>query len=287
MTHPRELLQKSNIYAGKSLGQNFLFDKGVARHIVEQAGIDCDARVLEIGPGLGALTIPISTKTNSFVAVEKDSRLIPILEQELAEENISGVQILQQDILKTDIRDIAKNDTLIIIGNIPYNISSQILFHLIQARDVLSKAVLMFQHELAQRIIAQPGTKHRSRLSAVAQYAAKVKHIMTIGPQCFFPRPGVSSTVLCFDFTKGKPFAPDMDSVVFAVIKAAFSQRRKSLKNAMTSRELGLDSQTVLLILDRAEIDPGRRAETLSVEDFMRISIKTADMMKTSQNGNG
>ncbi len=275
-------MQKSNLYAGKSLGQNFLFDKGVARHIVEQAGIDCDTKVLEIGPGLGALTIPISGKTRSFVAVEKDARLIPILEQELADENISGVHILHQDILQTDIREIAKNDMLTIIGNIPYNISSQILFHLIQARDVLAKAVLMFQQELAQRIIAQPGTKHRSRLSVVAQYAAGVKHIMTIGPQCFFPRPGVSSTVLCFDFTRGNPFVPDMDPVVFAVIKAAFSKRRKSLKNAMTSRDLGLDAQTVSQILDRAEIDPQRRAETLSVEDFMEVARKTSEIQKES-----
>ncbi len=287
MTHPRELLEKSNIYAGKSLGQNFLFDKGIARHIVDQAGIDENTKVLEIGPGLGALTIPISRKASSFVAVEKDSRLIPILEQELADENISGVHILQQDILQTDIRKIAKDDPLTIIGNIPYNISSQILFHLIQARDILSKAFLMFQHELARRIIAQPGTKHRSRLSVVAQYAAQVKHVMTIGPQCFFPRPGVSSTVLCFDFTRGNAYIPEMDPVVFSVIKAAFSKRRKSLKNAMTSGELGLDAQTVLLILDRAQIDPQRRAETLSVEDFMRIARNTAEIVKTFQNENG
>ncbi len=287
MTHPRELLEKSNIYAGKSLGQNFLFDKGIARHIVEQAGIDTDTKVLEIGPGLGALTIPIARKTASFVAVEKDSRLIPILEQELTDENISGVCIRQQDILQTDIHKIARKDTLTIIGNIPYNISSQILFHLIQSRDVISKAVLMFQHELAQRIIAQPGTKHRSRLSAVAQYAAQVTHVMTIGPKCFFPRPGVSSTVLCFDFIRGNAHVPGMDSVVFAVIKAAFSKRRKSLKNAMASQELGLDAKAVSQILDRAEIDPKRRAETLSVEDFMRIAEKTAEMRKTFQNENG
>ncbi len=280
MTHPRELLQKSNIYAGKGLGQNFLVDKGIARHIVDQAGIDCDARTLEIGPGLGALTIPISGKTRSFVAVEKDSRLIPILEKELSDQNISWVRILEQDILKTDIRDIANNDTLTIMGNIPYNISSQILFHLIQARDVISKAFLMFQHELAQRIIALPGTKHRSRLSVVAQYAAEVTHIMTIGPQCFFPRPGVSSTVLCFDFTKGSPVVPDMDPVVFGVIKAAFAKRRKSLKNAMSSRELGLDTPAVSLILANAGIDPQRRAETLSVEEFMEIAWKTAAILK-------
>ncbi len=278
MTHPRELLQKSNIYAGKGLGQNFLFDKGVASHIVDQAGIDCDTSVLEIGPGLGALTIPISGKTRSFVAVEKDARLIPILEKELSDQNISWVRILEQDILKTDIRGIAKNDTLTIMGNIPYNISSQILFHLIQARDVISKAFLMFQHELAQRITALPGTKHRSRLSAVAQYAARVTHIMTIGPQCFFPRPGVSSTVLCFDFTKGSPLVPDMDPVVFGVIKAAFAKRRKSLKNAMLSRELGLDASCVSLVLDNAGIDPRRRAETLSVEEFMEIARRTASI---------
>ncbi len=140
MTHPRQLLQKSNIYAGKELGQNFLSDPGIARHIVDRAGIDETSHVLEIGPGLGAITIPIAEKTSFFTAVEKDSRLIPILEEELEQRDLSRVDIVNQDILKTDIRQIAGDNKLMVMGNVPYNISSQILFHLIRSRDVISKA---------------------------------------------------------------------------------------------------------------------------------------------------
>ncbi len=273
MTHPRQLLEESNIYAGKELGQNFLSDQGIARHIVGRAGIDEDSHVLEIGPGLGAITIPIAEKTSFFTAVEKDYRLVPILKEELLHRNLSRVAIINQDILKTDIRQIAGDNKLIVMGNVPYNISSQILFHLIQARDVILKAFLMFQKELADRIIAEPGTRDRSRLAAVAQYAAVVSHVMNVGPHCFFPRPQVSSTVLCFDFTYGQPHSKDMDTLVFQVIKAAFSKRRKALKNAMTSRELDLDGKAAAKILEDSGIDPQRRAETLSVEEFMNIAL--------------
>ncbi len=272
MTHPRQLLQKSNIYAGKELGQNFLSDPGIARHIVDRAGIDETSHVLEIGPGLGAITIPIAEKTSFFTAVEKDSRLIPILEEELEQRDLSRVDIVNQDILKTDIRQIAGDNKLMVMGNVPYNISSQILFHLIRSRDVISKAFLMFQKELADRIIAEPGTRDRSRLAVVAQYAADVSHVMNVGPQSFFPRPQVASAVLCFDFSVGKPHYEHLDSLVFQVIKAAFSKRRKSLKNAMASRELGLDGKDITKILEDSGVDPQRRAETLSVEEFLRIA---------------
>jgi len=139
MTYPGHLLKENQIYAGKEMGQNFLSNPETARMIVEQTGIDSHARVLEIGPGLGALTIPIAQKTRHVTVVEKDRRLIPLLAQALESHGIDWVRVLNQDFLKTDIASLADGQKLVVMGNLPYNISSQILFRLIRSRNLIDK----------------------------------------------------------------------------------------------------------------------------------------------------
>ena len=157
MTHPGELLKRGNLYAGKELGQNFLSNPATARMIVDRTGISRDTFVLEIGPGLGALTVPLAKSAARVVAVEKDRRLIPFLEAELVEAGVENVTIINANILKTDIAEIAGDDRLTVMGNLPYNISSQILFQLVKTRAVVDAAFLMFQKELAVRLMAEPG----------------------------------------------------------------------------------------------------------------------------------
>jgi len=268
MTYPGQLLKEKQIYAGKEMGQNFLSNPETARMIVEQTGIDSHARVLEIGPGLGALTIPIARKTRHVTVVEKDRRLIPLLAQTLESEGIDWVRVLNQDFLKTDIASLAEGGKWWVLGNLPYNISSQILFRLIRSRKVIDKACLMFQRELADRILATPGNKAYSRLSVVTQYAAEIRRVTDIGPGAFFPKPAVDSTVLLFDFFSSRPFSEDMELLLFTVVKAAFSKRRKSLKNSLVGADLGLDKPMIAKALERADIAPERRAETLSVAEF-------------------
>lgn len=272
MTHPGELLKKNGLYAGKELGQNFLSNPATAQMIVDRTGIDKETYVLEIGPGLGAITLPLARACKKVVAVEKDRRIIPLLEGELADEGIDNVTIINQNILKTDIKQIAGREKLVVVGNLPYNISSQILFRLITIRQVVTRAFLMFQKELAQRLLSSAGTKDYSRLSAVVQYASKISRIADIRPNNFFPRPDVDSTVLEFDFFETKGMEEKDEILLFGVIKAAFSKRRKTLHNAMSGGELGLTKKIVGIALENAGIDPSRRAETLEVQEFIELS---------------
>jgi 16S rRNA (adenine1518-N6/adenine1519-N6)-dimethyltransferase len=273
MTHPGQLLKKEKLYAGKEMGQNFLSNPETAQMIVNRTGISRDAAVLEIGPGLGALTIPLARKAAHVIAVELDRRLVPLLKEELEQEEISNVTVLNQNIMKTDFKEIAGDKKLTVIGNLPYNISSQILFRLVKERAVIETAFLMFQKELATRIIASPGGRDYSRLSAVVQYAADVGFVADIKPASFFPKPDVHSTVLRFDFLASEDMSPPMEDLLFDVIKSAFSKRRKSLKNSMVGGELGLEKPVVIDALTQASIVPERRAETLSVAEFKALAI--------------
>ena len=272
MTHPGQLLKQAGLYAGKELGQNFLSNPGTARMIVEKTGISEDTHVLEIGPGLGALTLPIAKKAFHVTAVEKDGRLIPILRQMMDDEGLDNIDIIHQDILKAHLSEMVQDKKLVVIGNLPYNISSQILFKLVEERRYIEKAFLMFQKELATRILSPPGGRDYSRLSAVSQYAAQISFVAEIGPSSFFPSPEVNSTILQFRFFQPEDFDEHQEKLLFDVIKAAFSKRRKSLKNSMAGGELGYEKQFVLQALATAGIDAQRRAETLSVDEFKALS---------------
>ncbi len=272
MTHPGQILKENKLYAGKELGQNFLSDPGVARMIVDKAGLSRDTEVLEIGPGLGALTVHIAEKVDKVTVVEKDTRLIPVLNQALESKSIANVTIINKDFLKFDLSAVSPNKNLVVIGNLPYNISSQIIFKLVKDRIVVKEAFLMFQKELAKRIIAVPGKKDYSRLAAVVQYAAAVDFVADIGPSNFFPKPEVDSTVLKFSFFKKRSFDPHQEEVLFNVIKAAFSKRRKSLKNSMAGGEFNYDKSMIIQALNTAGIDPARRAETLTVAEFKSLA---------------
>lgn len=281
MTHPGQLLKNGNLYAGKELGQNFLSNPETAKMIVRKSGILNRDRVLEIGSGLGALTIPLAKAALHVTTVEKDSRLIPILQQELDNENLRNVDIINKDILKINFREIAHNKNqgensekkLVVIGNLPYNISSQILFRLVEQRECVEMAFLMFQKELAKRIIASPGNRDYSRLSAVVQYAADISFVADIGPSSFFPKPAVDSTVLKFKFFHTKGFDTALEKTLFNVIKAAFSKRRKTLKNSMTGGEFEFKRDFIVHVLELAGIDANRRAETLNVDEFKSLAI--------------
>ena len=254
------------------MGQNFLANPGTAKMIVDKIGLSKDARVLEIGPGLGALTIPIARAAFHVTAVETDGRLIPLLQQELDNANAKNVTIIHRNFLKFDMDELTTDKKWVVIGNLPYNISSQILFKLVEERRCIETAVLMFQKELAKRIVAKPGGRDYSRLSAVVQYAAGVSQITQIGPASFFPKPDVDSTILKFTFFEPGEISLEQETLLFNVIKAAFSKRRKSLKNAMAGGEFEFEKQFIVQALEIAGIDSKRRAETITVEEFKSLA---------------
>ena len=274
MTSPRVLLTAWNIQAKKQLGQNFLNDPNVARAIVNKAGIRGDDVVLEIGPGLGAITVPAAAAACRVTAVDKDGRIIGLLRTELLAAGIDNVEIREADILRVDLESVAREAgrPLVVLGNLPYNISSQVLVQLIHARNRIDRAVLMLQKEMAQRICAGPGSKDYGRLSVMLGYCAEPQVLMQVRAPLFFPAPKVDSTVVGIRFVSPPACPADDEAFLFRVVKAAFGKRRKTLRNALSQSDLDLAAGTCEQLLTEAQIDPMRRAESLSVVEFVRLS---------------
>jgi 16S rRNA (adenine1518-N6/adenine1519-N6)-dimethyltransferase len=274
MTSPRTLLTAWNIQAKKQLGQNFLKDANVARQIVANAELTDREVVLEIGAGLGAITLPAAKAAHRLIAVDKDRQVIDLLRAELLAAGIDNVEIRESDILRLDLAAIAREAgrPLVVLGNLPYNISSQVIVQLIQARGHVDRAVLMLQKEMARRICAGPGSKTYGRLSVMLGYCAVTRELMQVRAAQFFPAPKVDSTVVGIRFTSPPPNPADDETLLFNVIKAAFGKRRKTLRNALSQSDLQLSPAACEQLLIRAGIDPTRRAETLSVAEFVRLS---------------
>ena len=284
MTSPRALLKAWNLRPKKKLGQHFLVDPSTAEMIVRRSRITSKDTVMEIGAGLGALTIPVA-KTAEFVyAVETDPQLTQLLKTELLVHKLTNVEIIEKSILHVDIHSLAKkmDRRLIVVGNLPYNISSQVLIRLIEARGHVNRSILMFQRELARRIKASPGNKDYGRLTVMLSYCAEIKSIATIAPSLFYPPPKIDSEVVEVDFNISRAYPPHDEAMLFQVIKAAFGNRRKTLKNALSASGLRIDPQIAQQALTSAGIDPGRRAETLEAADFVALQISLAQVQKAT-----
>ena len=274
MTSPKTLLSAWNLRQRKRLGQNFLSDPSTAKMIVSRSNITSDDVVLEIGAGLGSLTIPLAITAKKVYAVEKDPKLLKLLNTELLTHNLSNVELIHKDILSLDISDIFNKEgsKLIVAGNLPYNISSQILVQLINQRNYVTRAVLMFQKELASRLISKPSCKDYGRLSVMLQYCAELKSMAHIKASMFFPTPKVDSEILEITFKDRSNDSVSDEAFLFKVIKASFGRRRKTLRNSLAGSELNISTKTATDALDRSGIDPQRRAETLSVPEFINLS---------------
>ena len=274
MTSPRIMLKAWNLRPQKRLGQNFLSDSNIAQRIVESAKVEAQDVVLEIGAGLGALTIPIAKRAAKVFAVEKDRNLARLLRTELTATGIVNVDLLEQDVRHLNVQDLglATGRKIVVMGNLPYNLSSQILVQLIDARRFISRAILMFQKELAQRIVAQPGGRDYGRIGVMLQYCAAVTTLFDVKATHFYPRPQVDSLVLEVRFGANNENPAVDEALLFRVIKAAFSKRRKTLKNALAASELSIDAHQADTALQQSGIDPVRRAETLSVPEFVVLS---------------
>ena len=281
MTSPKTLLTAWNIRAKKQLGQHFLTDPSTAEMIVARARLSSKDIVIEIGAGLGALTIPLAKAAHKVYAVEKDQRLYDLLKAELLVNEITNVTLIANDILRFDYQPIFEENgcELIVFGNLPYNISSQIIINLIRSRNFIRRAVLMFQKELARRLTAPPGTKDYGRLAVMLQYCASVKTIASLGTSVFFPAPKIDSEILELGFKKTNNYPEHDEAMLFQVVKAAFGNRRKTLKNALAASGLRIDSKTAKRALESADIDPSRRAETLSVTEFIALQISLSKMV--------
>ena len=284
MTSPKVLMNAWNLRPKKKLGQHFLVDPSTAEMIVRRSRITSKDTVMEIGAGLGALTIPLAKVSGIAYAVETDPPMTQLLKTELLVHKLTNVEIIENNILHVDVHSLAKKmDTrLIVMGNLPYNISSQVLIQLIKVRDHVNRAILMFQKELARRITASPGNRDYGRLTVMLSYCAEIKSIATIAPSLFYPAPNIDSEVVEVNFNISRTYPPHDETMLFQVIKAAFGNRRKTLKNALSASGLRIDPQIARQALAAAGIDPGRRAETLGISEFVALQISLARMLNVS-----
>ncbi|MBW2087327.1 MAG: 16S rRNA (adenine(1518)-N(6)/adenine(1519)-N(6))-dimethyltransferase RsmA, partial [Deltaproteobacteria bacterium] len=259
------------LMAKKGRGQHFLMDPGVVRAILDRAGLNPEIPVLEIGPGLGALTRPLLEKGFHVVAVEVDQGLVRFLEDEVRPLAPERLTIIFGDILKLDLGDVAAKfgGPLLVLGNLPYQISSPLLFKLLEFRSAVTQAVLMFQREVADRLTAKPGGRNYGRLSVIYAYFAQVVRLLDVGPDVFYPRPKVGSTMLKITFKSLTEPPLHSEHLFSRVVKAGFAQRRKTLRNALLS---AFEPEKVEAALKLAEIEPGRRAETLSPFEFAALA---------------
>lgn len=281
-TSPKILLQRLGLRPKKTLGQNFLVHAHQARRIVAALELADTDTVVEIGAGLGALTVFLAPAARRVVAVERDPALAQFLQEELLA-SVPTVEVQCQDVLRLDFLELRREvgRPLAVVGNLPYQITSPLLFKLMAERAAISRAVLMMQQEVGARLLARPGTKDYGILSVLLRYHFAIQRLFSLGPANFFPSPQVDSVVLKLTPASPSPAALDPD-LLARVVKAAFGQRRKTLNNTLTARaaDLGLSPEKIRASLAELGIDPGRRGETLDLAEFVTLSNKMAEMGK-------
>jgi len=246
----------------KRFGQNYLIDKNILNKIIETINPRKDDIIIEIGPGTGTLTKLLAARSNNLIAVEIDKRVVKDLQSELPD-----VEFISGDFLDVDIKNISEenNKRLRIAGNIPYNITSSIIFKLIDNNEVVNDAVLMVQFEVAKRMTARPGSKDYGILTLLLNYFTKTELCFRVSPNVFFPRPKVYSSLVKLNF-KQISESKEFQKLFIKTVKAAFSKRRKTLKNSLGS------SHFSNINFDKCGIDLQRRAESLSVDEFLDLT---------------
>ncbi|MDF2636710.1 MAG: Ribosomal small subunit methyltransferase [Pelosinus sp.] len=261
------ILKRFGIRMSKKLGQNFLIDEHVVRSIVEAANIAEGDAVLEIGPGIGTLTQGLAEAGAEVTAVEIDRRLIEVLAKTL--EGYENIKVVHGDILRIDIAKEVMAPRYKVVANLPYYITTPIIMGLLEAHMPVDVLVTMVQKEVAQRMVAVPGTKDYGSLSVAVQYYTKPEIMFIVPPSSFIPPPAVDSAVIRCTVREKPPVEVD-ERIFFRVVKAAFAQRRKTLSN--TLKTTGVPAETLKVILEKAGIDGTRRGETLSLEEFAAIA---------------
>jgi len=260
-------LVKHGARAHKSLGQNFLISDEVIERIVSASTLEPDVPLVEIGPGLGVLTRALASRVAKMWAVELDDNKIRILNKELKEHPI---EIVHQDALKLDLKDLWGDKKGYLIGNLPYYITSPLIMHFLEQEKQLSGMTIMVQKEVADRIAAPPGGKTYGILSIAVQISAKVTKVTDVLPSSFWPAPKVTSAVIRLDLCSYPGFDVNRKDF-FRVVKAAFSQRRKTLGNSLAGG-LGIKKDDVIERMQSVGISDSRRAESLSIEEFQVLT---------------
>ena len=269
------VLQKYNFVFQKKFGQNFLIDTHVLDKIIGSAEITKDDFVLEIGPGIGTMTQYLACAAGKVAAVEIDKALIPILEDTL--DGYDNVQVINEDVLKVDIAELAKQENegkpIKVVANLPYYITTPIIMGLFESHVPIDSITIMVQKEVADRMQVGPGTKEYGALSLAVQYYAKPEIVAIVPPNCFMPRPNVGSAVIRLTRHKEVPVQVNDEKLMFKIIRASFNQRRKTLANGLNNApDIHLSKEVIQESIEELGVPVTIRGEALTLQQFAQLS---------------
>lgn len=269
----KDILGRHGFTFSKSLGQNFLINPSVCPKMAEQSGAKKGVGVIEVGPGIGVLTCQLAERADRVVAIELDKRLLPVLDETLAE--YDNIKIINDDILKIDLKKLIETEfsgmEVVVCANLPYYITSPVIMKLLEDRLPINALTVMVQKEAAQRICAEVGSRQSGAVTVAVNYYAKPQILFGVSAGSFMPAPKVDSAVIRLDILKEPCVQVEDEGLFFKVVKAAFSQRRKTLSNSL-SAGLQISKLTVTNALNRANVPVNYRAEQLTMEQLAKIS---------------
>ncbi len=273
----REILDKYGFSFKKSLGQNFLIDTNILNRIVDHANLTDNSAAIEVGPGIGALTEQLARRSKKVMAFEIDQRLLPILADTLSP--YRNVKVVHQDILKADVKqyiaeELAGIEDIMVVANLPYYVTTPILMKLLEEKLPIRGIVGMLQKEVADRLAAKPGTKEYGSLSIAVQYYTVAETVMIVPKTVFIPQPNVDSAVIRLTVREEPAVKVKDEEFFFQVTRASFAQRRKTILNNLTSQLPNgkQNKEQIVAALKEVGVDESRRGETLSIEEFGRLS---------------
>lgn len=275
-----EILKKFNFSFSKSLGQNFLIDGNIVKNIVEKSGITDEDIVLEIGPGFGTLTEELALNAKKVIAIEKDHRLMEVLDYTL--QNYDNVKIINEDFLKIDLEKIfieeAQGQKLKVVANLPYYITTPILERIIENKNYFSTVSVMVQEEVARRVVASPNNKDYGSLTLYLEYNSEKEILMKVPRTVFMPSPKVDSAILYLKLVH-RDLDVDED-YLFKFIRSGFTKRRKNIMNSLSKGFVNISKEELKEILSSLELSGNLRAENLSLQDYINITKKYTEMIR-------
>ncbi len=281
----KEIVEKYNFSTKKSLGQNFLIDRNIIQEVLKKARINDDIGVIEVGPGIGSLTEQLAKVAKKVVAFEIDDRLIPVLNDTLSP--YDNIKIIHEDVLQADIEKVIKEEftdvkEVIVVANLPYYITTPILMNFLMHHKEISRFYTMMQKEVGERLSASPSSKSYGSLSIAIQYYTEAKIIQNVPKTVFMPPPNVDSIVVELVRHENPPVKVDDEETFFKLTRGAFVMRRKTIYNNYQSlfKDGKKKKEDILAMLEAAEIDPKRRGESLSIQEYARIyeSFKNSNL---------
>ena len=268
----KEVLEKNNFNFSKSLGQNFLINPDVCPEMADCAVESSNMSAIEVGPGIGILTKELALRAKKVVSVEIDARLLPVLDETL--EEFDNIEIVNDDILKIDVNKLIEEkfdgEDIVVCANLPYYITSPVIMHFLENHAKVKKLIVMVQKEVADRLCAEVGSRESGAVTVAVNYYAKAKKLFNVSKGSFHPQPKVDSAVIELEIREKPPIEISDESFFFQTVKAAFSQRRKTAANGISSG-LGIDKGKVIAAIEKAGLDVSVRAEKLTMSELAKL----------------